>query len=78
MSTGAKDRTALTTKELADYLSISIGSAYALMRSKDFPSVCIRLGKGRGTYRVMEKDLLDWLASQSKHDKTQGEKANEA
>ena len=57
---------ALTAKELAEYLKISIGSSYALMRSKDFPAVCIRPGKGRGTYRVMEKDLLDWLASESK------------
>ncbi len=69
---------ALTAKELAEYLSISIGSSYALMRSKDFPAVCIRPGKGRGTYRVMEKDLLDWLASQTKDGKAQGEKANEA
>ena len=66
MSAGAKDRTALTTKELADYLSISIGSAYALMRSKDFPSVCIRPGKGRGTYRVMADDLAEWWEAQSK------------
>lgn len=58
--------TALTTKELADYLSISIGSAYALMRSKDFPSVCIRPGKGRGTYRVMSDDLAEWWEAQSK------------
>lgn len=69
---------ALTAKELAEYLSISIGSSYALMRSKDFPAVCIRPGKGRGTYRVMEKDLLDWLASQSKDDKGQGAKTSGA
>ena len=57
---------ALTTKELAAYLNISIGSAYALMRSSDFPAVCIRPGKGRGTYRVLQGDLQEWLAKQSK------------
>ena len=62
MSTG----TALTTKELAEYLNIGLGSAYALMRSHGFPSVCIRPGKGRGTYRVMQGDLLEWLAAQGK------------
>jgi excisionase family DNA binding protein len=60
------DGAALTTKELAAYLNISIGSAYALMRSRDFPAVCIRPGKGRGTYRVMRGALLDWLAAQGK------------
>lgn len=64
MSTNS--RAALTTKELAEYLNISIGSAYALMRSDGFPSVCIRPGKGRGTYRVMRGDLLEWLAAQGK------------
>lgn len=57
---------ALTTKELAEYLNIGLGSAYALMRSDGFPSVCIRPGKGRGTYRVMRGDLLEWLAAQGK------------
>lgn len=66
MSNDQKNRSALTTKELAEYLNISIGSAYSLMRSKDFPSVCIRPGKGRGTYRVMEADLTGWLAVQGK------------
>lgn len=64
MSTNS--RAALTTKELAEYLNISIGSAYALMRSRDFPAVCIRPGKGRGTYRVMADDLAGWLAAQGK------------
>ena len=59
-------KAALTTKELAAYLNISIGSAYALMRSHDFPAVCIRPGKGRGTYRVMQRDLMEWLAAQGK------------
>lgn len=59
-------KAALTTKELAEYLNISIGSAYALMRSRDFPAVCIRPGKGRGTYRVMQRDLMEWLAAQGK------------
>ena len=57
---------ALTAKELAAYLHISIGSAYALMRSDGFPSVCIRPGKGRGTYRVIVDDLAKWLAAQGK------------
>lgn len=60
------DGAAMTTKELAEYLKISLGSAYALMRSQGFPSVCIRPGKGRGTYRVMQGDLMGWLAAQGK------------
>lgn len=63
MSNGVNSGAALTTKELAAYLKISIGSAYALMRSQDFPAVCIRPGKGRGTYRVMADDLAAWLAA---------------
>ena len=66
MSREAKVSSALTAKELAAYLHISIGSAYALMRSDGFPSVCIRPGKGRGTYRVMAGDLASWLAAQGK------------
>ena len=46
--------------------SSSFGTAYALMRSQDFPAVCIRPGKGRGTYRVMADDLTAWLAAQGK------------
>lgn len=57
---------AFTVKELAAFLNISLGSAYSLMRSQGFPSVCIRPGKGRGTYRVLESDLLAWLAAQGK------------
>lgn len=66
MSGGIDKAPALTTKELAAYLNISIGSAYALMRSQDFPAVCIRPGKGRGTYRVMADDLAAWLAAQGR------------
>ena len=66
MSAKVENAGALTAKELAAYLHISIGSAYALMRSDGFPSVCIRPGKGRGTYRVMADDLAVWLAAQGK------------
>ena len=66
MSDRKERSAALTTKELAEYLNISIGSAYALMRSHYFPSVCIRPGKGRGTYRVMADDLAGWLVAQGK------------
>ena len=66
MNSSTNSGAALTTKELAAYLKISIGTAYALMRSQDFPAVCIRPGKGRGTYRVMADDLTAWLAAQGK------------
>lgn len=57
---------ALSVKELAAYLNISEGSARALMKSKGFPSVCIRPTKGRGVYRVLLDDLVAWLAAQGK------------
>ncbi len=66
MSSGTEKGPALTVKELAAYLNISMGSAYTLMHAQGFPSFCVRPGKGRGIYRVFQGDLLGWLAEQSK------------
>lgn len=46
----------LQTKDLMDYLRIGKDRAYALMKSKSFPS--IRIGK---TYCVTMTSLQDWL-----------------
>ena len=45
-----------TAKELAGVLKIGRDKAYALIRSKGFPSICI--GK---RYIVTEKALNEWL-----------------
>lgn len=66
MNSGAEKGPALTVKELAAYLNIGQGSAYALMHRQGFPSYCVRPGKGRGTYRVFQADLLGWLAEHGK------------
>ena len=46
----------LTVKELSSDLRIGKDKAYALMKSKSFPSICI--GK---RYYVTEEALADWL-----------------
>ncbi len=46
----------LTAKELGSVLKIGRDKAYALIRSKGFPSICI--GK---RYIVTEKALNEWL-----------------
>lgn len=66
MNNGAEKGPALTVKELAAYLNIGQGTAYALMHRQGFPSFCVRPGKSRGTYRVFQADLLSWLAENGK------------
>ncbi len=53
------ERTTLTTKEVADYLGVSTGLVYTLVREKKIPSV--KLGR-----RILFKiDSVDrWLAQQ--------------
>ncbi|MDO7485484.1 helix-turn-helix domain-containing protein [Peribacillus frigoritolerans] len=53
------ERTTLTTKEVADYLGISTGLVYTLVRERKIPSV--KLGR-----RILFKiDSVDrWLAQQ--------------
>jgi len=46
----------LTAKELSEVLRIGRDKAYALIKSKGFPSICI--GK---RYIVTEKALNEWL-----------------
>ncbi|MBO4864895.1 DNA binding domain-containing protein, excisionase family [Lachnospiraceae bacterium] len=47
-----------TAKDLAEILKIGRDRAYALMKSKAFPSICI--GK---RYIVTEKALNEWLSN---------------
>lgn len=51
-----KNKEILTRKDLEETLNIGKDKAYALMKSKSFPS--IRIGK---TYMVMHDDLMLWL-----------------
>ncbi len=51
-----EELTVFTAKELAGVLKIGRDKAYALIRSKGFPSICI--GK---RYIVTEKALNEWL-----------------
>lgn len=46
----------LTTKQLCSVLQIGRDKAYALVKSKGFPSVCIG-----NRYFVTEKALNEWL-----------------
>ena len=66
MTGGADKGPALTVKELAVYLNIGKGTAYALMHRQGFPSFCVSPGNSRGTYRVFRADLLGWLAANGK------------
>lgn len=56
----------LTLKEVAEYLSIGITTAYELMRNENFPSFRVAYGRGRGTWRVNIADLEQWVNQQKK------------
>jgi len=49
----------MTVKELQNYLGIGKDKAYALVRSKSFPSA--KIG---GRYYVIKPDFVSWLERQ--------------
>lgn len=51
----------MTVKELQNYLGIGKDKAYALVKSKSFPSV--KIG---GRYYVIKSDFVSWLAKQTR------------
>ena len=51
----------MTVKELQSYLGIGKDKAYALVRSKSFPSV--KIG---GRYYVIKPNFVVWLAKQTR------------
>lgn len=53
----------LSVKELASKLSIAQSTVYALISQGQLK--CHRIGVGRGTIRIAEADVLDYLARNS-------------
>ena len=51
----------MTVKELQNYLGIGKDKAYALVKSKSFPSA--KIG---GRYYVIKPDFVSWLAKQTR------------
>jgi DNA polymerase III delta prime subunit len=49
----------LTANEISEILKISIGSAYALMRTKEFP--LLEFGRCK---RVLRDEFFKWLSDQ--------------
>lgn len=49
----------MTVKELRMYLKCSNANAYALVKSRDFPSF-----KVGNSYRVRKNDFIEWVNNQ--------------
>lgn len=63
----------LTIKQMQAELAISRACAYALIESGQLP--CIRIGVGRGTIRVDESDLCEFIESRKQNATSKRRKA---